>query len=88
MKIRRPADVCITSRSVKGQQQFYLGQELVGVFSHRNSSYHAEALILERKIVAERLGKTRNCIRCDKQFLSEGPHHRMCDDCRAKGDSI
>lgn len=26
--------------------------------------------------------KTRNCLRCSKSFLSYGPQHRMCDNCR------
>jgi hypothetical protein len=24
----------------------------------------------------------RNCLRCDREFLSEGPHHRLCQTCR------
>jgi hypothetical protein len=26
--------------------------------------------------------KRRNCLRCDREFLSEGPHHRLCRMCR------
>jgi hypothetical protein len=26
--------------------------------------------------------KRRNCLRCDREFLSEGPHHRLCQTCR------
>lgn len=26
--------------------------------------------------------KRRACLRCDRVFLSEGPHHRLCQDCR------
>lgn len=32
-----------------------------------------------------RLGKKltqRCCLRCDHQFWSEGPHHRLCQSCR------
>lgn len=33
--------------------------------------------------------KMRNCIveTCKKPFLSTGPHHRMCNNCRQKTDS-
>jgi hypothetical protein len=26
--------------------------------------------------------KRRNCLRCDREFWSEGPHHRLCQMCR------
>jgi len=26
--------------------------------------------------------KRRACLRCDREFLSEGPHHRLCQGCR------
>ena len=26
--------------------------------------------------------KRRHCLRCDRPFLSEGPHHRLCQPCR------
>jgi hypothetical protein len=26
--------------------------------------------------------KRRNCLRCDREFSSEGPHHRLCQTCR------
>jgi hypothetical protein len=26
--------------------------------------------------------KRRNCLRCDREFWSEGPHHRLCQTCR------
>jgi hypothetical protein len=25
---------------------------------------------------------TRACLRCDRTFASEGPHHRLCGACR------
>jgi hypothetical protein len=27
--------------------------------------------------------KRRACLRCNRRFLSEGPHHRLCGACRA-----
>jgi hypothetical protein len=27
--------------------------------------------------------KRRECLRCDRPFMSEGAHHRLCKDCRA-----
>lgn len=26
--------------------------------------------------------KRRDCLRCDRAFLSGGPHHRLCEACR------
>jgi hypothetical protein len=26
--------------------------------------------------------KRRNCLRCNREFWSEGPHHRLCQTCR------
>jgi hypothetical protein len=26
--------------------------------------------------------KRRDCLRCDREFWSEGPHHRLCQTCR------
>jgi hypothetical protein len=26
--------------------------------------------------------KRRNCLRCDREFWSEGAHHRLCQTCR------
>jgi hypothetical protein len=26
--------------------------------------------------------KRRACLRCDREFWSEGPHHRLCQTCR------
>jgi hypothetical protein len=26
--------------------------------------------------------KRRDCLRCDREFRSEGPHHRLCQGCR------
>ncbi len=31
-----------------------------------------------KEIIAER----RVCLRCDREFLSEGIHNRLCDSCR------
>lgn len=32
--------------------------------------------------------KRRNCISCNDEFLSEGPHNRMCDACRENPDRL
>jgi hypothetical protein len=31
--------------------------------------------------------KERSCLRCDRVFLSEGPHNRLCESCRALLDT-
>jgi len=32
--------------------------------------------------------KERNCMTCGGQFLSEGPHNRMCNPCRQRSQEI
>lgn len=29
-----------------------------------------------------KFGQERRCLRCTRQFISEGPHNRLCDPCR------
>lgn len=31
-----------------------------------------------------RTAKVRKCLCCPREFVSEGPHHRLCPTCRAK----
>ena len=40
---------------------------------------------LSRKHLAEKDAarlKRKACLRCDREFLSEGPHNRLCQACR------
>ena len=37
-------------------------------------------------LTAEARRKVRPCIRCEKPFESDGPHHRMCGTCRGADD--
>ena len=47
---------------------------------------HEEAMgVAERKIAQARQRK-RPCISCGTTIRSEGPHHRMCRQCRAQSD--
>lgn len=27
--------------------------------------------------------RRRDCLRCDRKFVSEGPHNRLCEGCRS-----
>jgi len=66
-----------------GGYAIFRGAEQVSGF------YGQYALADERRLrmVADEARKarsrTRKCLRCGVLFLSEGPHHRMCDGCRA-----
>jgi hypothetical protein len=33
-------------------------------------------------VVVPPQAKPRSCLRCDRRFLSEGHHHRLCKECR------
>ena len=32
--------------------------------------------------------KKRICLRCERQFISEGPYNRLCDKCRMANERI
>lgn len=32
--------------------------------------------------------RKRSCMCCDELFLSEGPHNRMCKDCRSRTEGL
>lgn len=40
-----------------------------------------------RGAVAAAAGQARTCLCCAGRFLSQGPHNRLCDPCRARGDA-
>ncbi|MBP0483972.1 hypothetical protein [Sagittula salina] len=42
----------------------------------------AEAAAARRELRRRAASSPRPCITCEKAFLSEGPHHRMCASCR------
>lgn len=57
----------------------------------RISQYHIDAFrINEINEFREEMGlkpldtKKRNCLRCDKEFLSFGYQNKMCDHCRLR----
>ena len=63
--------------------------------SHRRSQLIASRSQVRRKNIMARMArnyvkpsrrtkkvKRRSCLRCDREFLSEGPHHRLCHTCR------
>jgi hypothetical protein len=65
-----------------GSPSFYVsrdGKDVLGPY-YREDAAHAAMDVLKRK---ERQ-KKRPCITCQTSFMSEGPHNRMCDDCRRK----
>lgn len=33
-------------------------------------------------------GQPRNCLGCGREFMSEGPHNRMCDTCRRNSAGV
>lgn len=44
------------------------------------SRAHAEEAMIDLRRAAQR--RKRACISCTATFISDGPHHRMCKDCR------
>lgn len=42
----------------------------------------------EGKRARGKLKQKRNCLRCEKKFVSEGPYNRICDKCRLANERI
>ncbi|WP_296763063.1 hypothetical protein [Sediminimonas sp.] len=40
------------------------------------------------RIAIERQRRPRNCLRCEAEFVSTGPGHRMCNHCRAVAGGV
>jgi hypothetical protein len=61
------------------------GRRVAGPYEAKN---RALAECKEMQAVADAKAKRgpRNCLCCDEQFTSEGPHNRMCGRCRLRGD--
>lgn len=56
------------------------GEKVAGPYKHQD---YAEDRADTLKRAAKR--KKRPCMCCGKVFLSEGPHNRLCDECRQIG---
>ncbi len=52
-----------------------------GYFETREEAQAERARILRRR-------KWRRCIRCNDPMVSYGPHHRMCESCRASVGTV
>jgi hypothetical protein len=44
---------------------------------------HDRALDVRDELIRKERMRVRPCITCNTEFMSEGPHNRMCDACRA-----
>lgn len=40
------------------------------------------AMSIAENALKQRAKRSRPCLCCSQTFLSEGPHNRMCDNCR------
>jgi hypothetical protein len=58
-----------------------------GVEIGRSWNSEGAAALLHRMQRAAK-ARSRACLCCGTSFLSEGAHHRMCTDCRAKAAAM
>ena len=40
-----------------------------------------------KTLLATSKERTRNCMACGTEFISQGPHNRLCDRCRQRRDA-
>lgn len=59
------------------------GAEVMGPFG----SYGRAHDVRDELIRKDRMRK-RPCMTCTTEFMSEGPHNRLCDACRAKANDM
>lgn len=43
--------------------------------------------VMQRRHDRQQMRK-RPCMCCRREFISEGAHHRLCDECRRSGDGL
>ena len=67
-----------TLRRISGRYVVFKGRNRVSGYL---ASKGVALDIMDSRIRREKL-KPRACMRCGDQFLSEGPHNRMCAKCR------
>lgn len=53
------------------------GDQLVSITAHHDRALDQIESLLRRRRQAPRI-----CLSCDRPFLSDGPHNRLCPKCR------
>jgi hypothetical protein len=59
------------------------GERVLRTISAHNGYVEYYIGIEERRLKAE-MARPRPCLCCGIEIRSEGPHHRLCNDCRAR----
>ncbi len=79
---QRPSFKIWRGPNENGLQTWYVLKDGETVLGPLSSQFHADSARerLERKAKQKR----RKCLTCEKSFMSEGPHNRMCDGCRSR----
>jgi hypothetical protein len=78
MRKARPGEFCVVS--TRRGSYAVVGPD--GTVLTSGWGDQLQAIIRMEKLEAEAKLVTRPCITCRTDMRSEGPHHRMCDDCR------
>lgn len=72
-----------------GPQRFAVFQGGAQVSAISRNMLMAEDKMVALENRAKLAARTeRSCLRCSTKFMSEGPHNRMCNRCRATADSV
>ena len=49
---------------------------------------HGRALDVRDELIRKDRMRERPCMTCTTEFMSEGPHNRLCDACRANANDM
>lgn len=49
---------------------------------------HSRAQDVRDELIRKDRMRKRPCMTCTTEFMSEGPHNRLCDACRAKANDM
>lgn len=84
--VKRPSAKSLAERDELIARLFFQEGKSIGAIA-RELRLHPDRVetALERVETRRRnaLRKKRNCLRCSNEFLSDGPHNRLCDACRS-----
>ena len=71
----------VTVERIGIQQRYRVGEAATAWLAVKSGGWK------QRRAAHEKKRKQRRaCLCCGKSFLSEGPHNRLCNACRQKGD--
>lgn len=71
-----------------GHYAVFDGPDRVSTVFSSMAEAEARLLVIEAERARKARLRERPCLSCGTAFLSEGPHHRMCQRCRGRASAL